>query len=124
MTVDLTQKKAWLDSEPKEAWQLVIEDCKTINARPRSTLSSRKLEGKLVGFLTQDQSQSIDQFSLRWSTMVKFDRSALPTMDEVVGGLRDFLLNKVEVSALWKKKSKDQVQQIKKNIQTAFEIIG
>lgn len=66
----------------------------------------------------------IDEFALRWSTLVKFDRGALPTMKEILSGLLDFLQNKVEVTALWKKKSKDNVSQIQSNLKIAFDIIG
>ena len=65
----------------------------------------------------------IDEFALRWSTLVKFDHGALPTLNEILCGLQDYLQNKVEVSALWKKKSKDTVSQIQSNIKIAFDLI-
>lgn len=73
--------------------------------------------------MTQDLSDKIDEFAIRWSTTIKFDRGALPTLREVLNGLRDFLLNKVEVTALWKKKSKDCLAETQKNIKLAFELV-
>lgn len=108
-----------------EACELVAEIRKEFKGPiPRSGMTSKKFEGKMVTYLNQDQSKMIDEFALRWSTLVKFDRGALPTLKEILSGLLDFLQNKVEVTALWKKKSKDNLAEIQKNLKLAFDLIS
>ena len=125
LTIELVSKRAWLDSKPTEACDLIAELRTEFKGPiPRSGLTSKKFEGKIMTYLNQEESKMIDEFALRWSTLVKFDRGALPTLKEILTGLLDFLQHKVEVSALWKKKSKDNLAEIQSNLKLAFDHIG
>ena len=125
LTIELVSNRAWLDSKPTEACELIKEVRKEYKGPiPRSTMTSRRFEGKMVTYLNQDESKMIDEFALRWSTLVKFDRGALPNLQEILAGLLDYLTNKVEVTALWKKKSKDNLAEIQNNLKLAFGLIG